>query len=267
MALACVSYDGDHDPAERTSAALKLLRRDPDLAAASTAASAVSGAHERLADLIAQEPSVISDPCGPNRWPPLLYCCYSRLDLDDETHSTLATAELLLDAGADPNAGFLWRDLVPPFTALTGAFGRGEADQPPHRNGIELARLLLEAGADPNDGQALYNNGLAGTAHDDPTHLELLVGFGLGTTMNGPWYQRFGDRLTAPEELLYEELEVAADRGLPARMQFLVDLGLDLDRPVGRSRRTPWQLASHAGHDDVVAILAAAGASGPDLAP
>jgi len=264
VALACVSYDGDHDPAERTSEALALHRRDPDLAA-STAALAVTGNHERMAALIAQDPSVISDPCGPNGWPPLLYCCYSRLDLDDNAHSTLATATLLLDAGADPNAGFLWRGLVPPFTALTGAFGRGEADQAPHPNAAKLALALLEAGADPNDGQALYNNGLAGTAHDDPTHLQLLVRFGLGTTTDGPWYRQFGAHLTAPEELLYDELEVAAQRGLPTRMQYLVDLGLDLHRPAGRSRHTSWQLASDAGHDHVLAVLAAAGASQPGL--
>jgi hypothetical protein len=265
VALACVSYDSDHDPAERTSEALALHRRDPDLAAASTAALAVAGNHERMAALIARDPSVIGDPCGPNGWPPLVYCCYSRLDLDDDVHSTLATATLLLDAGADPNAGFLWRGLLPPFTALTGAFGRGEADQTPHPNAAELALALLEAGADPNDGQALYNNGLTGTAHDDPTHLQLLVRFGLGTTTDGPWYRQFGAHLTAPEELLYNELEIAAQRGLPTRMQYLVDLGLDLRRPVGQSRRAPWQLASDAGHDHVLAILAAAGASQPAL--
>ena len=155
--------------------------------------------------------------------------------------------------------GFLWHGLVPPFTALTGAFGGGEADQAPHPDANELARLLLEAGADPNDGQSLYNNGLAGTAHDDMSHLQLLVEFGLGTPTRGPWYQRFGARLTPPADLLDDELEVAAHRGLPNRMRFLAELGLELDRPVGRSSMTPWQLADAGGHAAVIDVLTEAG--------
>lgn len=264
VALACVSYNGDHDSAGRTDGAQVIYRRDPGVAASSIAALAVTGDHRQIARRIAQDPTIIEKSCGPNGWPPLLYCCYSRLGIDDAAHSTLDTARVLLGAGADPNAGFLWRGLVPPFTALTGAFGHGEADQPPHPESRDLARGLLEAGADPNDGQALYNNGLAGTAHDDATHVELLVEFGLGTATNGPWYQLFGGRLTAPEELLDNELEVAAHRGLPTRMRFLATLGLDLNRPVGRSRRTPWQLATDAGHRNVLAVLAQAGVTGAD---
>ena len=39
--------------------------------------------------------------------------------------------------GADPNAGFLWEGLSSPFTALTGAFGRGE-DASSRRTADEL---------------------------------------------------------------------------------------------------------------------------------
>lgn len=257
ISLACVTYNEGHDPRERIEAAHALFHRDPQLATTSLAALATVGNHSVVAEWIAADPTLVNAACGPNQWPPLLYCCYSRLDITDR--STITTAQVLLDAGADPNAGFLWRGLVPPFTALTGAFGRGELDQPPHPAANGLARSLLEAGADPNDGQSLYNNGLAGTAHDDPAHLELLVEYGLGAASTGPWYRSFGDRLTPPAELLYDELEVAAHRGLPNRMRYLVTLGLDLHRPVGRSGQTPRQLAMQAGHDDVLAVLAAAG--------
>ena len=97
-----------------------------------------------------------------------------------------AAARLLLDAGADPNAGYLWHGLPTPFTALTGAFGEGELGpvrQPRHPHSLALARLLLEAGADPNDGQALYNR-MFEPGND---HLELLLEFGLGTGDGGPW--------------------------------------------------------------------------------
>lgn len=262
VALACVSYS-EHDPIERAELARQMLDSDPGLASASVAAMAVTGNHRTMADRIGRQPGLIGELCGPSRWPPLLYAAYSRMDSDDPSLSTLGVARLLLDHGADPNAGFLWRGLVPPFTALTGAFGHGEADQPPHPNAYELARLLLEAGADPNDGQALYNNGLAGSGHDDPTHLQLLVEFGLGTDNSGPWYQRFGSQLTAPAELLYDELEVAAHRGLPNRMRYLLTLGPDLDRPVGRSQQRARQLAEREGHLDVLAILDEADPDGP----
>lgn len=258
VSLACVSY-AEGDVMARLDAGRRMLEADPGLAGSTISAMAATGHHGLLAERIAANPALVDGPGGPNDWPPLLYCTYSRIDSPDPSLSTLETARLLLDAGADPNAGFLWRGLVPPFTALTGAFGRGEQDQPPHSDGLALARLLLEAGADPNDGQALYNCGLAGSARDDWSHLELLVEFGLGTDTGGPWYQRFGSRLTSPNELLYDELEVAAHRGLPNRMGFLAGLGLSLDRPVGRSGRTPAELARRGGHDDVLSVLAQAG--------
>lgn len=257
VALACVSYN-PVDVHARLVEAETLLEAEPSLATGSLAAMATVGHHRALAAALDADPEAANRITGPNLWPPLLYCTFSRVLVDGG--SAVETARLLLGRGADPNAGFLWHGLVPPFTALTGALGRGESDQPPHPDRDGLARLLLTAGADPNDGQGLYNNGLAGTAHDDASHLELLHEFGLGRPVGGPWYERFGDRLTPPEELLYDELEVAAWRNLPNRMRFLVGLDLELDRGVGRSGRTPMDLAVEQGHDEIVAILRSAGA-------
>lgn len=257
VAHAVVSY-GDDDAHARLEAGRRMLDADPSLAAANIASIATVGVVEALARAIDEDPTVVATPCGPNEWAPLLYCAYSRIEPDGDGRSTLDCARLLLDAGADPDAGFLWRGLVPPFTALTGAFGRGEQDQPRHPEAFALGRLLLNAGADPNDGQALYDNGLAGSPIDDTRHLELLVEYGLGTDRGGPWYRRFGRRLTAPEELLYDELEVAALRNLPRRARFLAGLGLDLTRPVGRTRRPPIDIAREHGNDEVATIFYAA---------
>ncbi|MDH3300406.1 MAG: hypothetical protein OES24_07860 [Acidimicrobiia bacterium] len=260
VTLACVSYN-PIDVHARLAEATRLLAADPSLGTGSPAAMAVTGQYRRLAEALDEDRAAAKRPTGPNRWPLLLYCTYSREMADGADCSAVETVRLLLAHGADPDAGFLWHGLVPPFTALTGALGRGEGDQPPHPDRDRLVRILLEAGADPNDGQGLYNNGLAGTAHDDPTHLRLLHEFGLGRPHNGPWYRRFGDRLTPPAELLHDELEVAAWRGLPNRMRFLIGLDLDLDRGVGRSGRRPLDLALEQGHDEVVDILRAAGAT------
>src|SRR4051812_6824585 len=160
----------------------------PELARTSlhTAAAAgdVEAARKHLADVDALG--------GPHRWEPLLYLAYSRAAGD----GALEIARLLIDAGADVNAGFLWEGLSPPFTALTGAFGRGEGDPPPHRDSLALARLLLEAGADPTDAQTVYN--LSWTEGDE--WLELLLEFGFGRGDGGPWRARLGTGLPTPPE-------------------------------------------------------------------
>ena len=53
---------------------------------------------------------------------------YSRVHpVDEPAERFVRCAQLLLDAGADPDAGYLWRGLTTPFTVLTGVFGVGEA--------------------------------------------------------------------------------------------------------------------------------------------
>lgn len=254
---ACLDYAEDGpSPADRLAAAHRMLEADPSLASGSIEALATVGDHRALATELDNHPDAINQPCGPNDWPPLLYAVYSRIATDNPDWSAIETVKVLLERGADPNTGFLWRGLTPPFTALTGAFAGGESHQPWHTERLEIARLLLDAGADPNDGQLLYNNGIGGQNHDNPAYLQLLVQYGLGTQQNGPWYQRLGDQLRDPAELLYDEVEAAAKRNRPTILSYLATLGLDLNRSIGRSQTTPVRIAAAEGHDSILAILA-----------
>ncbi len=254
---ACLDYAGHGSrPEERIARAHQMLEEDPSLATNSLAALAIVGDHNRLRTMLDETPDAVNSPCGPNRWPPLLYATFSRIRTDHSAWSSTETVQLLLERGADPNAGFLWRGLVPPFTALTGALGGGEHHQPWHPDRLELAQLLLDAGADPNDGQGLYNNGIGGQNHDDPAHLQLLVNHGLGTPQDGPWYRQLGDRLREPGELLYDEFEAAAKRNRPTILRYLLSLGLDPTRPIGRSQLPPARIAAAESHDTILDLLA-----------
>ena len=111
----------------------------------------------------------------PMDWQPLLYACYSRLNLP--CRSTIEVAKVLLERGADPNAHYMWGGQYR-FTALTGAIGEGERGpsmQPSHVNENELVSLLLTHGARPNDSQAIYNRMFTGGA----SHLKTLLSHGL----------------------------------------------------------------------------------------
>jgi ankyrin repeat protein len=256
--LACLVYSAEDGP-DRWAAAAALLAEQPDLPARSVAAAAAAGDPAALATHLA-DPAAASAPTGPYRWEPLLYLTYSRLPQVDP----LRAAELLLDAGADPDAGYAWHGLTPPFTALTGCFGEGEQGprrQPRHSRSTELARLLLEAGADPNDGQTLYNRMFL--PGDD--YLELLFGYGLGQESSGVWRDRLGGALETPAEMLARPLTWAAAHGFTDRVRLLLQHGVDPDARSPEGRALP--LAAAAGHREIAELLLAAGAEPVEWSP
>jgi ankyrin repeat protein len=267
MRLACLVYGGDD--LTRPARAAEMLRHDPSLAGRSIQTAAVVGDVAATARMLAGDRSLASATGGPFGWEPLLYVAYSRLVSDDPRHSHLAVARLLLDHGADPNAGYLW-DGTYLFTALTGAFGYGEdaPNQPPHHESLPLARLLLEAGADPNDDQTIYNRHFR-PAND---YLQLLLAHGLGTARRGPWPQRLGEHLTEPKLLLEDALVFAADDDAYAdRVALLLRHGVD---PDGRGTRHPTlrglrpvERARNNGARKIAALLLAAGARPPATDP
>lgn len=245
LRAACLVYTGADAPARRATAV------PPAVDTVHTAAARADAA--ALRRLLAADPSAAGREGGPFRWPPLLYLTYARHDPGVAWPAVRDAATVLLAAGADPNAGYLWHGLVPPFTALTGVFGEGEGgpvNQPRHPHALRLARLLLDAGADPNDGQALYNRQFG----RDDDHLELLFRYGLGTGDGGPWRRLLGDALPTPSELVRQQLHWAITHGMADRVRRLVAHGVDVTTPFPDGR-TPARLAAVTGHAGVVPAL------------
>ena len=260
LRLACLTYGAD-DPA-RPRAAVALLAEHPHLSGSTLSTAAATGDVAAARRHLEEGADADADG-GPFAWAPLLWVAYSRIDDVDAGRDTVGVARLLLAHGADPDAGFLWEGLVPPFTALTGAFGGGEQGQPPHARWHELASLLLDAGADPSDGQTVYDRGLGDVARDDTDWLALLLAHGLGRGSGGPWVRRLGPETPTPAEVAAEALSHAAEAGLVARVGLLLAHGVDPDRGGGHPAfggRTPYQGAVAGGNPEIARLLVEAGA-------
>jgi hypothetical protein len=274
LMLACLRYGGD-DAQDRWRRAARLLAEHPEITRTSVHAAAAAADVGALGALLRQDPSLAGAQGGPYRWEPVLYLAYARHDPSISEDATVGTARLLLDHGADPNAGYLWHGLIPPFTALTGALGSGErsgeGDQPQHPHGFALAATLLAAGADPNDGQALYNRQFG----SDDSHLELLLDHGLGRGNGGPWRARFGERADSPAELIRGQLRWAVTHDMRMRVRLLAEHGADLRTPfeAGEERivrcynaadgRTPAEVAAVCGCWAALDVLAEYGVPRP----
>lgn len=267
LRLACLNYGVD-DPARWQDAA-RLLAAHPHLASASMFTAAAAGDVAATAGILGADPTTASGEGGPFDWQPLLYLTYSRIDLGD-VGDPVRVARLLLEHGADPNAGYLWAGLPSPFTALTGVFGGGEQGAPPHHHELPLARLLLEAGAEPNDSQTIYNRGLGDVARDDTAFLELLLDFGLGRGAGGPWRRLLGHEHQSPVEIVAEALQHAAEAGLEQRTRLLLGRGVDPNQPgthPGHEGRSPFEGAVLHGNLEIADLLATAGADTTTVEP
>jgi hypothetical protein len=259
LRLATLHY-GQDDPARQQSAQ-DLLDNFPEVAGSNIYTKVVAGDLDAVSRGLEQDPWQAREEGGPYLWEPLLYLTYSRLEAPHQ----LEIATLLLEHGADPNAGYLWQGLPSPFTALTGTFGRGEGDQPPHHDRVGLARLLLDAGADPNDSQTMYNCGPGCPPPYDDVHLELLLEYGLGKGDGGPWHERMTTAHPTPRQLLEDELVFASSAGLLHRVELVLAQGVD---PEGRGTEHPvfcghraYELAAVHGHPEIAEVLQAHGAA------
>jgi ankyrin repeat protein len=202
----------------------------------------------------------------------LLYLCYSRAPLNRGRDEVLAAATLLLDGGADPNAGYLWCGMSTPFTVLTGVFGEGEQGprrQPRHAFAPALATLLLTRGAHPVDQQTLYNR----MFRADNSHLEQLFAYGLADAGPSPWERRLGEAMETRDQMWRRQVAWAAEHGFADRLDLLARHGVDVsgvdlqlpstpEDPNARDEQgaTPLHQAAWDGDLELVRQLLAAGA-------
>jgi ankyrin repeat protein len=269
LLYACLRYGRD-DAATRWRRAAWLLAQHPEITRTSVPAAAAAADVDALAALLAEDGTRATAEGGPFGWQPLLYLVYARHDPHIDQAASLQAVRLLLDHGADPDAGYLWHGMSTAFTALTGAFGGGEVGQPMHPHGFELARMLLAAGADANDGQALYNRQFGA----DDTHLALLLEHGLGRGDGGPWRARLGSAAPSPSELVRDQLWWAVVHDMAVRVRLLAEHGVQIDSPFDTAQdarayvhtahgKTPAQLAALCGCSEVLDYLVERGAQRP----
>ncbi|HEY3845287.1 MAG TPA: ankyrin repeat domain-containing protein, partial [Acidimicrobiales bacterium] len=265
LRLACLTHSDDE--AADAAAAAQLLAEHPELPGHDLFVAAACADVPAVRRHLARREASANVPGGPHGWSPLLYQAYARHNSHVDLAATMETAQLLLDAGAEPNDGRFWHALPTPFTVLTGVLSYGERRHRWHPHAIAFARLLLEAGADPNDGQTLYNR-MFGTNDD---HLVLLFEYGLGRDTHGPWRRLLGESLESPTEMLRSLLAWAITHDQRRRVVLLAEHGVDITSPFTETeprsprRGTPIEVALTNGHRALADQLAALGAPPPRL--
>jgi len=155
LEVACVPRHSGHGSGTPEHAEM-ILARYPEVATSTIYAAAILADESAVRGFVARDPGSATAKGGPNEWDALTCLCFSRYLRIDKARSEafVATARVLLDAGASANTG--WFEMIdhpnprPTFeSAIYGAAGVAQH--------VELTRLLLERGADPNDEETPYH--------------------------------------------------------------------------------------------------------------
>lgn len=265
----------------RPLVAERILDERPDLAGHDPYLACAVGEETVLTRETKHDPAWVDRPGGPLALPPLVAVAHSSLlRLPGYRERLIASAKLLLDAGADPNQSVRSRWAASagapseehPLSALYGAAG--------HNHDPELTALLLERGADPNDGESLYHS------LESPSCTRLLLEAGARVTGTNALYRALDLDDVEPLGLLLAHganpnerpsgpptsdwgaplLWAIRRRRSPAHIQALLAAGAD---PSARTPRgeSAYALALRFGLPDVAALLTKAGADAEDLSP
>ena len=193
---ACVPRDGHN--AGTIEEAEMILARYSYVAKSSIYTAAIVAGEATVCAFLARDPASATAKGGPRGWNALTYLCFSRyLRLDRaRADAFVRTARALVDAGANPNTGWIEMIDYPNPRPINETVIYGAAGIAQH---AELTRLLLERGADPNDEETPYH--VAETR--DNTVLKILLESGklnaqsLGTLLlrKCDWHDHEGVRL------------------------------------------------------------------------
>ncbi len=150
----------------------RLLHEHPDLLAGEPVLACAIGDLATVRAALAANPAWASTARADNGMPPLACTTFSGLiALPAYAPGIRACADLLLDAGADPDTRWIDPELPhDPLSVLYGAAGRN--------HDIALTQRLLQAGADPDDNESLYH----ATEIADGTIVRLLLEAGARVT-------------------------------------------------------------------------------------
>jgi ankyrin repeat protein len=254
------SYERD-GPARGVLAG-RLLERHPEIVRDSIHTAVAAHDVDAVRAFLGKNPGLVRDRSAFDGWTPLVRLAYARVPIEAASANALAIATLLLDAGADPNAG--WSDGINAFTVLVGVIGGGEGHQAAHPLAEAFARLLIARGADPFAPQALYNTSLG---PDSTFWLDLLWSEsekrGVTRKWTGP----------APKELGGEKIPNALayllGNAVPNHIQrtrWLLEHGADARGINFYSREPVIKHTVLAGREDVAELLIRYGATRPQLA-
>ncbi len=264
--VACVDRHGWHASGTVEHADL-ILARYPDAATGSIYSAAVHADQAAVKSWLARDPSLATAPGGPHNWDALTYLCFSRYLRIEKARSEafVSTARALLEAGANPNTGWIeYVDDPPRPVHESVIYGAAGLAQNP-----ALTKLLLDRGADPNDEETPYH---VSETYDN-TVVEILVRSGRFnkvslTTVAGrkcDWHDDKGlelalDHGADPNYLtrcgysLAPNMPSAEDNGL-LMIDAILDRKVDPYLPNNDDGRNAIQMAAYHGRGDILAVL------------